>query len=499
MNTERVNPPEVSEEQLADLATLVEARVGLSFRGERRADLARGVVAAVKALRFLDTAHYIRWLREGAPVPGQLDELVTHLTVGETYFFRDPASFEALRRHVLPELARAKESLAGSERSLRIWSAGCSTGEEAYTLAMVLELAIADLDRWNVTLLATDVNRRALLAAERGVYREWSFRGVPEDMRRRFFRARSDGLTEVVPHVRRRVSFAYLNLSEGAYPSTLNNTNEMDLIICRNVLMYFTPERAAQAIGRLERSLSNGGWLALAPAEFGIQGRPVQLSTVGLADVGFLRKTALEPSASWAAEVERAGPPLPTPGATCPAPSLAKADATAVEEDVSFDHALAFYNGARYESAADVARTLLDRHPGNARAMALLARIHANLGRLEAALEWSRGALDAEKLDPVAHYLHAGILLDLGRRSEAVVSLERSLFLDEDFTLAHYRLGMLARAEGRAARARRHLRNALASLAGRGSNEEVAQGEGITAGRLTAIIESMSELTKSAG
>jgi chemotaxis protein methyltransferase CheR len=499
MNTERVDPPEVSEEQLTELATLVEARVGLSFRGERRADLARGVLAAVKALRFVDTTHYIRWLREGAPVPGQLDELVTHLAVGETYFFRDPASFEALRRHVLPELARAKESLAGCERSLRIWSAGCSTGEEAYTLAMVLELAIADLDRWNVTLLATDVNRRALLAAEQGVYREWSFRGVPEDMRRRFFRARSDGLTEVVPHVRRRVSFAYLNLSEGAYPSTLNNTNEMDLIICRNVLMYFTPERAAQVIGGLERSLSNGGWLALAPAEFGIPGRPVQLSTVGLANVGFLRKTAPDPSASRAApaKVERAGAPLPAPGATWRAPSLARADATAVEEDVCFDHALAFYNGARYESAADIARTLLDRHPGNARAMVLLARIHANLGRLEAALEWSRGALDAEKLDPVAHYLHAGILLDLGRRSEAVVSLKRALFLDEDFTLAHYRLGMLARAEGRAAGARRHLRNALASLAGRGSNEEVAQGEGVTAGRLTAIIESMSEVTKS--
>jgi len=501
MTTERRDPPELPEEQLAELAALVEARVGLSFQDERRADLARGAVAAVKALRFRNATQYIRWLREGGSAPGLLDELVTHLTVGETYFFRDPASFEALRKHVLPELVRARESLGGTERSLRIWSAGCSTGEEAYTLAMVLELAIANLDRWDVTLLATDINRHALQAAERGIYREWSFRGVPDDMRRRFFRPRSDGLSEVVPHVRRRVRFAYLNLGEDAYPSELNNTSAMDLIVCRNVLMYFTPERAAQVLGRLERSLGDGGWLALAPAEFGMPGRPVELSSVRLADVGFLRKAAPDPSASRAAppEVARAVQALAAPGRACPALPPANADATAAEEDASFDHALALYRGARYESAADVARGLLARHPGNAMAMALLARIHANLGRLDAALEWSRDALDAEKLDPVAHYVHAGILLDLGRPSEAVVSLERALFLDQDFSLAHYALGMLARAEGRATRARRHLRNALASLAGLGSNEEVAQGEGITAGRLTAIISSMSELTQSGG
>jgi chemotaxis protein methyltransferase CheR len=501
VNSERLNPPELLEEQLAELATLVEARLGLSFQGERRADLARGTVAAMKALQFRDATRYIRWLRESAPAPGQLDELVTHLAVGETYFFRDPASFEALRTHVLPELVRARQSHAGSERSLRIWSAGCSTGEEAYSLAIVLELAIADLDRWDVTLLATDINRQALQAAERGVYREWSFRGVPEDMRRRFFRARPDGLTEVVPHVRRRVKFAYLNLGEDAYPSGLNNTNAMDLIVCRNVLMYFTPERAAQVLGRLERSLGDGGWLALASAEFGMPWRPAQLSSVRLADAAFLRKAAFDPSASGAArpEVERAVLALATPGETCPGPPLANANATAATENVSFDHALALYRAGRYESAADAARAMLARHPGNAVAMALLARIHANLGRLDAALEWSRGALDAEKLDPVTHYVHAGILLDLGRPSEAVVSLERALFLDQDFTLAHYTLGMLARAEGRAARARRHLRNALASLDGRGSNEEVAQGEGMTAGRLTAIIGSMSELTQSGG
>jgi len=111
MTTERRDPPELPEEQLTELAALVEARVGLSFQDERRADLARGAVAAVKALRFRNATQYIRRLREGGSAPGLLDELVTHLTVGETYFFRDPASFEALRKHVLPEFG-ARQGIA---------------------------------------------------------------------------------------------------------------------------------------------------------------------------------------------------------------------------------------------------------------------------------------------------------------------------------------------------------------------------------------------------
>jgi len=147
---------------------------------------------------------------------------------------------------------------------------------------MVLELAIANLDRWDVTLLATDINRHALQAAERVSTASGRFEGcrttcggVFSVTVRRFVGSRA--------HVRRRVRFAYLNLGEDAYPSELNNTSAMDLIVCRNVLMYFTPERAAQVLGRLDVRSGTAAGSRWPPRSSGCSGRPVQLSSVRLA------------------------------------------------------------------------------------------------------------------------------------------------------------------------------------------------------------------------
>ncbi len=457
MDRSPIVQPELPAQLLDEMAARVEERLGLSFPIERRGELARGIARAAAANHCRDAAHCARWLRDNAISPHQLAALAAHLTPGETYFWRDPASFEALRRSVLPGLVQRRRS--GSRR-LRIWSAGCSTGEEAYSLAMLLELAIADLDQWELNLLATDINPRALQIARRGVYREWSFRGVPQELRERFFRPRPDGLMEVLPHLRRRVSFARLNLADDVYPAQRNDTQAMDLIVCRNVLMYFAPAQAARVLDRFANALVDGGWLLLGAAETGsLQGSCAALSPVDVDGCFLLRRNgdrgsaAAAPDGSGNAANRSQAPPPPLQ----PAP------------------------------AADPAE------------MARLARGHADRGRLDAALDWSQRAIAAAKLDPGVHYLHANILLELGRRGEATASLERALFLDHDFTLAHYALGMQARTDGMPAHARRHLRNALASLARRDASQAVSDGNGITVGRLAAIIGAMGELTATPG
>jgi chemotaxis protein methyltransferase CheR len=498
----------VAAEVLARVSELVSERAGLAFSGARQADLARGIEHAARELQFPTADAYARRLLDEANLPGpmallSLETLVSHVVVGETYFFREPASLEALRTHVLPELVRARYALVRGSRRLRIWSAGCGTGEEAYTLAMLLELAVPDLEAWDVTLLATDINVQALRIAEAAAYGEWSFRGVAPEIRRRFFQRRTDGLLEVIPRVRRRVEFACLNLAQDHYPSPANNTSAMDIIVCRNVLMYFEPARAKQAIGRFEQALCEGGWLALSAVEqaqklsqYGSdrEAGETRLGEVRLDECVLYRKAA-------AGAASRAATPAAPPRLRRARKALAGASgresraghAIACADD-SYEAAMAAYRRGEYAHAETVAAVRLARHPREAKTIALLARLHADRGQLDAALEWSKRALALDKLDPIAHYVRARILAELGRHSEAADALRRAIFIDHDFALAHYALGMLARTEGHAARARRHLQNAHAILARKNAPDEVTEAEGITAGQLARIIGAASGL-----
>lgn len=142
---------------------------GLRFPKERRADLKRALASAAGELKSSEDT-LLDALIAGALDDRQRDTLASHLTVGETYFFRAPELLDALREHVLPMLVRER---AGSRR-LRLWSAGCCTGEEPYTLAMLLRESIPDIDAWQVSILATDVNPRFLHKARQGIYGEWS-------------------------------------------------------------------------------------------------------------------------------------------------------------------------------------------------------------------------------------------------------------------------------------------------------------------------------------
>ena len=194
----------------------------------------------------------------------QIETLARQLTVGETYFFRDKKSFELIEGKILPDLIQKRRE---ADRYLWIWSAGCATGEEPYSIAMLLSRLIPDIEDWNITVLATDINASFLQKAAKGIYGEWSFRDVPSGVKEVFFKKAGKDLFELLPEVRTAVTFTYLNLSEDAYPSLTNNTNGMDVILCRNVLMYFTEKSQREVVGKLYRCLVKGGWLMVSPAE----------------------------------------------------------------------------------------------------------------------------------------------------------------------------------------------------------------------------------------
>jgi len=182
----------------------------------RHADLESGIRAACDECGFENAEECIDWLDGATLTRAQVETLATHFTIGETYFFREPEVFTIIEQQVLPELIVARR--ASGDRRLRLWSAGCSTGEEAYTLAIVVTRLLADLKDWHVTILGTDLDSRALRKAAMGVFGDWSFRGVPAAVKERYFQPKGERLYKISPSLRAMVHFNYLNLAETPIP-----------------------------------------------------------------------------------------------------------------------------------------------------------------------------------------------------------------------------------------------------------------------------------------
>ncbi|HEY3124499.1 MAG TPA: CheR family methyltransferase, partial [Thermoanaerobaculia bacterium] len=233
---------------LARLSEIVAERTGLHFPPERAADLQRGIESAAREFGFEETDACMRWLLSAPLARAQIEILASNLTVGETYFFREKRAFEVIEEHVLPELIRLRR---GGEQRLRCWSAACCSGEEPYSIAISLRKGLPDLADWDVTILGTDINPRFLHEASGGVFGQWSFRNAPAGFKERHFKETGDGRWEILPEIRKMVRFFHLNLAEDVYPSLLNNTNAVDLIFCRNVLIYFAPEQAKRVLRNL--------------------------------------------------------------------------------------------------------------------------------------------------------------------------------------------------------------------------------------------------------
>lgn len=494
---------------LAGLSDLLEKKMGLHFPRERWQDMERGIGAAARELACKDIQSWISGLLTSAMSRTELDILASHLTVGETYFFREPNTFDALGQQFISKLIQVR---GGRDRHLRLWCAGCATGEEAYSLAILLHRLLADIRDWNISILATDINPKFLQKAELGVYSDWSFRGVPKWIKDKYFTVNANGRYRIQPHIKGLVTFSYLNLAEDSYPALLNGTNAMDVIFCRNVLMYFTTLRAKQVIEALHRCLVDGGCLAVSAVE----ASPALLAAfepVNVQDVTLYRKananvknrdyeidyppwTVAEVLATREAEpftqaAVTSQPPVA--GTVLADPLTDTAPETARTEAGKYEQAAALYQQGCYAAAADKLMSMMTEVAHDPRAMALMARSLANQGQLEEALGWCEQAISHDKLDAACYYLLAMIRQECGQIDEAVTALKQALYLDQDMVLAHFTLGNLARAQGKTGETRRHFANTLALLEHYQSEDILPESEGMTTQRLREIIEALNQ------
>ena len=211
----------LAPEIFVQLSTFSAEQLGLHFPPQRWRDLEKGLKAAAPELGFADKAVLEQISFVDADNKRFTGRWASHITIGETYFFREKGIFEALEWQILPQLIDSRRL---KDRRLRIWSAGCASGEEAYSIAILLHKILPDMLDWRITVLATDVSQRALQKAEEGVYTQWSFRGTPAWLVEKYFNRVKGDRWEIMPWIKEMVTFSYLNLAADPFPSLINNT-----------------------------------------------------------------------------------------------------------------------------------------------------------------------------------------------------------------------------------------------------------------------------------
>jgi chemotaxis protein methyltransferase CheR len=380
-------------EPLTEVAALVHRRAGVVIPPSR-------VPALQAALRRiapgLGVAGFLVAASDRAGGPALVDRLVEEVTVQETSFLRDRGQLDPIPWRRL-----------GSTGVVRVWSAGCATGEEAYTLALLASESFAPASA-PVDVLGTDVAASALEAARAGRYRERAVRGLDAQLRRRYLERQPDDSYVVTDALRALVRFSRHNLVTDPLPPP--GEPPFDVIVCRNVLIYFDPPTVTRVSARLERCLAPGGMLVLGAAD------------------AVSRTTALG---------KAAGVPLGPRAAPRP--------------------------GNNQAGRRPVSRE--DGRAGRAREERLAAaHTAAGAGDRAGALALVRSLLADSPLDADAQFLYGLVTLEAGDPSEAAVALRRALYIDPGFALAAFTLGRAQDALGDAAAARRAYRQALHSL-----------------------------------
>lgn len=446
---------------------------GLAYYSNKDVEFAAQITRRLTATRFDGCQSYLDYLLDGHSGELELGTLTASLTIGETFFFRHHELFDSLRERVIPEIIHRNQS----HRRLRIWSAGCAIGAEPYSLAILLrrdfETQLAD---WEVSIVGTDINRDFLAQAQRGEFGDWTLRSMPDDLKASCF-TRSGPNWILQKEYRRGVEFQYHNLVQHPFPSLVNSLSAFDLILCRNVMIYFDPTSVRQLVRQFHDSLVDGGWFAVGPAELNVNLFRA-FETVNLPEVVLYRKNSQHALPTWS--------PPDVPDVVASSHFNGKTQ----PEDITV------FSGRTSEAVftsqhRSVGARLSSDRPPVFPQRATLADIRAQLngGQSDAAAELCQRLINADRLNPLVHFYHALAAEQQGRHTESEQALRRAIYLNRDFVLAHYHLGLLFHRSRDASAAQRSFRNVLALLRRREEAERFADADGLTVGALRELTE----------
>ena len=444
-----------------------------------------------------DADQYLDRLERG-PTADELDPLVHELTVPETYFFRHFDQVRAFAEIAIPDRIKAR----GNDRRLRILSAGCASGEEPYTLAMMLHDLPID-PSWDVSILAVDLNRGVLEKAAGGRFSNWSLRETPPQLEARWFRPSGRDL-QLDDSIRARVTFEQRNLAQE--DAELWRREAFDVVFCRNVIMYFTPRTAQEVVDRISRSLAPGGYLFLGHAET-LRGMThdfhlchthsafyYQRKGPGRANPERAARSSQPPPLQWVAD------PLAMADSWVDAISRASdrirvladkesamAPAPVAVPPCDLQRPLELLRQERFGEALGLVRSFTPEAAADPDIRLLEAVLLVHSGQLDQAEQACVALLQLDELNAGAHYVIALCCERAGDLRGAVEHDQIAAYLDPGFAMPRLHLGLMARRTGDKADARRELGQAFDLLQREDASRLLFFGGGFSRDALIAL------------
>jgi chemotaxis protein methyltransferase CheR len=404
----------------------------------------------------------------------EFKELMNLVTINETSFFRFPAQFDAFRDKVVPELLGKK---AVGDSRFRVWSAGCSTGEEPYTIAMTLLDSMAAQHGYSLEVVGTDVSTQALDRARTAVYPDRSLTSLSPEAVRRWFESVPGG-HRPVSQVRDLCHFHYHNLIKEQYlPAVMTG---WDVVFCRNVTIYFRIESTKRVVDRFYEALNPGGYLFIGHSEtlssvsdrfeaveiggVFLYRKPELSQPMATVPLKHARKPAIEQKPRGAVERVRRAVGRRSGSADLPAHGAAPVPPAGLGAGELVAAAHGMLDQARAADALEAALKALEIEPMNLDAHVVAAFSYADIGDLEAAKEQAQEALHMNPLAAPAHYILGVIRREQGDPEGAVSEFKRTIYIDAEFVLAHFALANIRKQRGDLVSAKRDYENALVAL-----------------------------------
>ncbi len=481
------------EELKSRLKSFITERCGLYFRDHDLKGLEDALIERIRSRGMDSAVTYYSYITNPEHREDELRELLNKLTITHTYFFRNEPQFKALRERILPEIverksARHKTQATSEKPSIRIWSAGCSTGEEPYSIAMTVMDVIPDIENWDIEILATDASTEALDRARRGVYGKSSVKPVDTDHMEKYFTVKDKedpgAVCAINSEVKKLVTFGFHNLMADDFPGGF------DIILFRNVAIYFDLETTIKILEKMHSGLNDGGYLLIGYSEslyfmqdkfrmidweeaiyyrkaFPGEGRRFE-TAVPSADKGRTVDEVLEEisraerTAALDAEVEKIKIPQKN-----------------IEELLV--RATKLYHMKDYAKAVSVLDEAISANKDSVDPYYLKAEIYVNMGKFFEAKASLAKALAKDRMFAPAHYLLGCISIEESLFDTAKESLKRAIYIDKSFPLAHFYLAHAYRSEGKVTDAIREYRNAIKLLSNAKSDDILPYGGGFEA------------------
>ncbi len=464
---------------------VIRRRLGIVLHHQIR-EMYKAVVTACE--KFNCTPYeYLQKITACEETSPYLEHLILGITIGETYFFRDLNQIKIIKEIILPNLIQKKRN--ENNLFLRIWSAGCSSGEEIYTMLMLLYDLLPDIDAWSLNLLGTDINTRVLQKAMNGIYTEWSMRCIPNYYKDRYFTVKNNDYL-LSNEIKSKARFIYLNLNENCYPSFYNGTNAQDFILCRNVLIYFNSNSIADIMNKFNASLIDGAYLLLGASD---PFNAINMNPRFSYHQGFILKK--EPLTIF--KDQKISPHLSIPIETIPTKTTTTMKSAPVKSSPieSFqDQVLKLLNQFNWIEVINLIDTQDVSRMQSAFSLSAKATALANLGKLSDAIESCEKSLALDPTNKFTYLTYALVLSELNKMKEAEQALRKTLFLDPKFVVAHFQLGLLLLRNKKNEAGIKSLRNALFISCAEEPNKTVPAANGMTYSRLNDILKHEIEL-----